>query len=164
MRISRLLLLTGVLVPAALNAQRSGMGRGGGRRQQPPDLRTKDLEQLNPAKIALDRRKDLELTADQVRRLDSLSRVYEAEAKNFGKALDTLQGIMQSATRSLRNNPQVNGANTMRDRPKSAKDSVERARRDGIDQSKADKDQERYTTAKNALGSTLLRIREAYDA
>jgi hypothetical protein len=167
MPLFRFCLVLALALPATSHAQRRdpgrGMARGGARRATPPELRTKDLETMSPARIALERRKDLDLTSDQATRLDSASRAYDLEAKDFGTAIDTLQGIMQKAERNLSGNPTVNGANVSRERPKSAKDSLARARNDSLDQAKADKDQERRMAAKNALASTLLKIREWYD-
>ena len=169
MRFFRFSLVLALLLPLALQAQRRrdparGSSGGNVRRFQPVELRTKDLESLNPAKIALERRKDLELTTDQAKRLDSAAEAYEGEAKEFGRGVDTLQNIMRDAERSLGNNPVVNGTNVRRNRPESAKDSVSRARNDSIDQAKADRDQERHRAARNALTTSLLKIREAYDA
>ena len=155
-------------LPATVTAQRGGYPsrgnvRGSNRREPPPGLRTKDLENLSPARIAIEREKDLGLSAEVAARLDSAARVYDLEARDFGRAVDTLQNIMEKAVRSLMDNPRGLGQRVSRDPPKSFKDSVERARNDSIDQAKADTDQERYMAAKDALGSTLLRIRTAYD-
>ena len=133
----------------------------GGRFQR---LKAKDLEYLGPAHIALDRKADLGLTATQTVQLDSAAKAYVLEAKDFGRAIDTLQNVMLDASRNLMGNPVANGMNLRRNRPETPKDSISQARKDSIDQLKADKDQERYMAAKNALTSTLLKIREWYDA
>jgi hypothetical protein len=159
-RFLRLTFVLAVIFPAALHAQR---GRGGGRRQAPPALKAKDLEYLSPATIALDRKRDLDLTAAQAVQLDSATKAYGRDAKDFGRAIDTLQGVMQEAMADLRNNPVANGTNVRRPRPESAKDSIKEARKDSVDQIKADADQQRFTSAKNALTSTLLKIRAWYD-
>lgn len=168
MRLFRFTLILSLALPALSLAQRGrdpsrGGGRGGSRRDPPPELRTKDLENLNPARIAIDRQKDLALTADETARLDSAARVYDLEAKEFGRGVDTLQNIMVNAVRNLMGNPRGLAPHVSRDPPKSPKDSIERARNDSTDQAKADRDQERYMAAHNALSSTLLRIRAAYD-
>ncbi len=168
MHFFRFSLIIALAFPATLAAQRGGYPsrgnvRGNSRREPPPELRTKDLENLNPAKIAIERQNDLGLSADAVGRLDSAAKAYDLEAKEFGRSVDTLQNIMERAVRSLLDNPRGLGPHISRDPPKSPKDSVERARKDSADQAKADRDQERYMAAKNALTSTLLRIRAAYD-
>jgi hypothetical protein len=168
MRLFRLSLILALTLPAALAAQRSrdpsrGNVRGTPRREPPPQLRTKDLENLNPARIAIERQKDLALTADETARLDSAAKAYDLEAKDFGKGIDTLQSIMGNAVRNLMGNPRGLAPHVSRDPPKSPKDSIGRARNDSTDQAKADRDQERYMAAHDALSSTLLRIRAAYD-
>lgn len=169
MRFFRLSLIVALVLPATLQAQGGrdpsrGNVRGNTRRDAPPELRTKDLEALNPARIAFERQKDLELTASQFSRLDTIAGAYDLEAKDFGKAIDTLQNVMQKAARSLMTNPKGNGPRVPRNPPTSTKDSISRARDDSTDQAKADRDQERYMAARNALTSTLLGIRESYDA
>lgn len=167
MQLFRISLIVALALPVTLAAQRGGYPsrgtRGSSRREPPPELRTKDLEQLNPARIAIERQKDLALTAEELARLDSAAKAYDLEAKDFGRAADTLQSIMEGAVRNLMGNPRGLAPHVPENPPKSPRDSVERARRDSIDQLKADKDQERYMAAKNALTSTLLRIRAAYD-
>jgi hypothetical protein len=167
MQLFRISLIIALALPATLAAQRGGYPsrgvRGGSRREPPPELRTKDLEQLNPARIAIERQKDLALTTQELTRLDSAAKAYDLEARNFGRAVDTLQNIMDGAVRNLMGNPRGLAPHVPQNPPSSPKDSVERARRDSIDQLKADKDQERYMAAKNALTATLLRIRAAYD-
>lgn len=168
MHLFRVSLILALTLPATLAAQRGDYpsrsnARGGNRREPPPELRTKDLEQLNPARIAVERQKDLALTPDELARLDSAARVYDLEAKDFGKGLDTLQGVMGGAVRNLMGNPKGLGRHAPENPPSSVKDSIARARRDSIDQAKADQEMERYNGAKNALTSTLLRIRAAYD-
>ena len=169
MRLFRFTLILSLALPALVLAQRGrdpsrGGGRGGTRRDPPPPtLRTKDLENLNPARIAIDRQKDLALTADETARLDSAAKAYDLQAKDFGKGIDTLQNIMGNAVRNLMGNPKGLAPHVSRDPPKSPKDSIGRARNDSTDQAKADRDQERYQAAHDALSSTLLRIRAAYD-
>jgi hypothetical protein len=169
MRFFRLSLIVALVLPATVQAQRGrdpsrGNVRGNTRRDQPSGPRTKDLEALNPARIAIERQKDLELTASQASRLDTIATAYDLEAKDFGKAIDTLQNVMRDAGRSLMNNPKGNGPRVSRNPPTSTKDSISRARNDSIDQANADRDQERYMAARNALATTLLKIRESYDA
>ena len=167
MRLFRTGLIIALALPVTLAAQRGGYPsrgvRGSTRREPPPELRTKDLEQLNPARIAIERQKDLALTAVELARLDSAAKAYDLEARDFGKGVDTLQNIMDGAVRNLMGNPRGLAPHIPQNPPSSPKDSIERARRDSIDQLKADKDLERYMAAKNALTSTLLRIRAAYD-
>jgi hypothetical protein len=169
MRLFRFTLILSLALPALVLAQRGrggqsrGNGRGGTRPEPRPELRTKDLENLNPARIAIDRQKDLALTTDETARLDSAAKAYDLQAKDFGKGIDTLQNIMVNAVRSLMGNPKGLAPHVSRDPPKSPKDSIGRARNDSTDQAKADRDQERYMAAHDALSSTLLRIRAAYD-
>lgn len=169
MRLLRFSLLIVFVLPATIQAQRGrdpsrGNVRGNARQAARPELKTKDLESLNPARIAIERQKDLELTASQASQLDSIAKAYDLEAKDFGRAADTLQNIMGDAARSLMGNPRGTGPRVPRNPPTSKKDSIGRARDDSLDQAKADKDQERYMVARRAFGTTLLKIREVYDA
>lgn len=167
MTLFRLGLIVALVLPGILPAQRRGPPRGnvrGDAQYAPPELTTKDLQNLNPAKIALEQRKDLGLSTDQLSRFDSLGKAFDLEAKNFGKAVDTLQDVMRKAIRHLTSDARSRAMRAPRDRPKSPKDSIERARSDSVDLAKIDREQERYMAARNALASTLLIIRETYDA
>src|SRR5258708_31142665 len=110
MHFFRFSLIIALAFPATLAAQRGGYPsrgnvRGNSRREPPPELRTKDLENLNPAKIAIERQNDLGLSADAVGRLDSAAKAYDLEAKEFGTSAGTLQNIIERAERNLFANP-----------------------------------------------------------
>jgi len=174
MRPVQFTLIVMLALPATVHAQRGGDGQRGGqppggsggvmtRQAATPELSAKDLVSLNPARIPVDRQKDLALSVDQAVRLDSIARAYDLDARDFAKAIDSLQNIMSKARRNIMNNARSAAAARTRDRPTSARDSIERARSDSIDQMNDDKEQERYRGGRNGLASTLLTIREAYD-
>lgn len=157
-----------LLLPSITNAQgRNPQGRPGETRRMtihedvPPELHAKDLESLDPARIALDQRKALALTAAQTDRLDSIRRAYDQHAADLGKALDTLQDILNRS----RHSAQQEIANRMMgsSRSSSERDSADRARADSIDRVKSDRERERTMAARNELGRILLGIRDGYD-
>ena len=94
-------------------AQRGG-GGGGGSRVQRGDkeadyslmngstikLSNKDLENISPIKLLIDKRKDLKLTDDQVNKLkDKEDKLKESMKPSFG-ALDSLRRIATPASRT----------------------------------------------------------------
>jgi hypothetical protein len=93
-------------------AQRGGGGGGGGRDRgtKPPDysamsgstikLSNKDIENVSPLKLLIDKRKDLKLTDDQLAKLkDQEDKLKESMKPSFG-ALDSLRRIATPAGRS----------------------------------------------------------------
>ena len=157
----RIALLLSLVLPMAGQAQQR---RGTMYDELPPELTPKDIIRLDPAQIAFDRQKELALSADQSRQLDSMARAYDRRVKSFGKALDTLQNalnkahkrIVQQAVDRMRAGP--------RRRPDSPRDSIERARSDSVDQAENDRDRVKASAARNALSELLLTIKEEYDA
>jgi hypothetical protein len=156
-----------LMVPCLAQAQRRDPARMPARQpilreEGPPDLKVRDLENLNPPRMIIDRAKELGLSADQKARLDSLSRTYTLATKNVGVAIDTLQNILdRDQRRALEARSRAMA--TRRDPPTSPRDSIERARSDSIDLAKADVERARVMAARNALGVVLLAIRERFD-
>ena len=170
MRLARFGLVAILALPVALAGQgRGGDRMGGGRgrgdfpgQQGPPQLKAKDFDQLNPARVAIERQQDLGLNADKARQLDTIAAAFTAEAKNFARSLDTLQSAMR-VPRDLAEYEARVGRTDTRDKPKSKKDSLDRARDDSLDRAKFDQKAERILAARRGLTSELLRIRTVYD-
>lgn len=140
-----------------------GRGRGNSPQQQgPAQLRAADFDQLNPAKVAIDRRQALALDDAKAHRLDSISVAYTAESKNFARSLDTLQKAMR-VPRDLAEYEARVGRTDTRDKPKTKKDSLNRARDDSLDRAKFDEKTERILAARRGFSSELLRIRAVYN-
>src|SRR5262252_647744 len=104
--------LTLPLLPAL--AQRGGGGGGGGSRVQRGDqqadysmmngstlkLSNRDLENISPIKLLIDKRKDLKLTDDQIAKLkDREDKLKESMKPSFG-ALDSLRRIATPTSRN----------------------------------------------------------------
>ena len=100
------------VLPLPALAQRGGGGGGGSRDRgtKPPDyssmngstlkLSNKDLENISPIKLLIDRRKDLKLTDDQLTKLkDKEDKLKESTKLAFG-ALDSLRRIATPTSRS----------------------------------------------------------------
>ena len=163
-------LLLVLALPGLADAQRSRDSDRGNRRpvvireDAPPEFRTKDLENLNPARMALDDKKTLNLSADQIRQLDSIARAFNLSAKAFGTAVESFQNVLNRTRRNAQNEARDRAMRRPRERPASPKDSSDRARNDSIDVAKSDKEWERAMGARNGLNATLLAIRVEYDA
>jgi hypothetical protein len=113
MRTSARILVALIVIPALAHAQRGGAG-GSSRVRGDPNadwkavlgangggirISGKDVENLNPIKLLVDKRKDLALSDDQVNRLKELqSKVVEQNQSSF-KALDSLRRESQPPAR-----------------------------------------------------------------
>jgi len=99
-----------VLIPAVASAQRGG-GRGsyGGDKQANYDgmrgsasmlqLSNRDVEDISPIKLLIDKRKDLKLADDRVKQLKDLEGKLKDKNEPSFKALDSLRKVMKpSAT------------------------------------------------------------------
>jgi hypothetical protein len=111
MTASRILILCLALMPAVASAQRGGGGGGGGGRvrgEKEADwnsitngnkgglkLSNRDVEDMSPIKLLIDKRKDLKLKDEQVDRLKELEgKLKETNAPSFS-ALDSLRKAAQ---------------------------------------------------------------------
>jgi hypothetical protein len=92
-----------LIVPMIATAQ-GGMGRmGGGRRggrgesgnesAKEGQLKSDDIQKMNPAKVLLDKRKDLNLDDAQKTQLESVANRYEWNTRVFVGVVDSLQGV-----------------------------------------------------------------------
>ena len=157
-----------LLVAASAGAQRGGGGGGRSRVQVrevlPPELKTKDLFQLGPSRRLMEHSKELGLTPDQTKLLDSIGKAYESTMRSYGTSLDTLGGQIDHGRRDAMDAALEERERQYRDRPSSAKDSAERAKSDSIKTAKADVKRENLMKARAAFGAVLLEIRSAYDA
>lgn len=92
-----------LIVPALLPAQ----GRGGGRRSgrgggdesgrgaaKANHLSADDIQKLNPAKVLLDKRKDLKIDDGQKAQLETIANRYDWNTRVFVAMADSLDGLM----------------------------------------------------------------------
>jgi hypothetical protein len=98
-----------MIVPTIVVAQRGGGGgrRGGGGRGESGgasakagELKSDDIEKLNPAKILLDKRKDLKIDDAQKAQLETIATRYEWNTRVFVTKVDSIQGVAGSEKRS----------------------------------------------------------------
>ena len=98
-----------ILIPAIASAQRGGSSSGGSgssrvRGEPTADWRavlgansggirisSRDIENISPLKLLVDKRKDLKLSDDQVNRLKDLQTKFTAQNQDSFKALDSLR-------------------------------------------------------------------------
>ncbi len=110
MRARHVTLLAFIMVlPSFAAAQRGGggmggMGRSGGRRPggsggesrgENAGLSNKDLEEISPIKLLIDKRKDLKLEDAKVKGLKQLESAMKKQNEPFFKALDSLRDEMK---------------------------------------------------------------------
>jgi hypothetical protein len=169
MRLGRFAVLAMVVVPVVLAGQggrgerpAGGRGRGAPQQQGPPQLKAGDFDQLSPAKVAVDHRLTLALDDAKAHRLDSIAIAFSAETKNFARALDTLQNAMRVPRDLGEYEARVSRTDT-RDKPKTKKDTLDRARNDSLDRVKFDAMGERILAARRGMTAELLTIRGTYD-
>jgi len=163
----RLALLFLATVAASSGAQGGGQRRaifGGSGDERPPALRAGEIVRLSPARVTLERAREISLTPDQFRRIDSLGRAYELSAKEFGRALDTLDGVIDRSRRDVLRDRMNAAEKRNRRRPENVRDSIDQARSDSIDQHKFDEHFASGTAAQNARSTVVLSTREAFDA
>jgi hypothetical protein len=113
MRPTKIALLSLVLVPAVALAQRGGAGGSSKVRGDPKadwnsvenankgvKLSNRDLENISPIKLLIDKKKDLKLSDDQVNKLKELDgKLKETNDPSF-KVLDSLRRAAQPPLRS----------------------------------------------------------------
>ncbi len=98
------------LIPVVASAQRGGGGAGGSRVRGDPKadwqsvlgsnsggikLSNRDVENISPIKLLIDKRKDLKLTDDQLNRLKEFDTKLKDENKDSFQALDSLRRMAQ---------------------------------------------------------------------
>jgi hypothetical protein len=101
---TRVAVLVLALVPASVFAQRGGGGRGGrmgggeegghGGGSSMLRLSNGDVEEMSPIKRLIDKRKDLNLTGDQVKQLKDLESEMKTRNEHLFKQLDSLRKDM----------------------------------------------------------------------
>lgn len=102
---TRVAVLVLALMPATVFAQRGGGGRGGGRMGSGDEgshgggtsmlrLSNGDVEEMSPIKRLIDRRKDLNLTGDQVKQFKDLETEMKQRNEHLFKQLDSLRKDM----------------------------------------------------------------------
>ncbi|HEY9228722.1 MAG TPA: hypothetical protein VIP11_18870, partial [Gemmatimonadaceae bacterium] len=105
---TRLVFTVLILSPVALFAQRGGGGGGGGRTrgEQRADfgavmnanagglaLSNRDVEEISPLKLLIDKRKDLKLSDDQVKAFKELESKLKDDLRESFRALDSLRRV-----------------------------------------------------------------------
>ena len=107
------ILVTLVLIPAVAYAQRGGSAGSSRVRGEPTanwkavlgansggiKLSSKDIENISPLKLLVDKRKDLQLADDQVNQLKDLQTRLTAQNQDSFKALDSLRRESQPPAR-----------------------------------------------------------------
>jgi hypothetical protein len=101
----RFLIVSLLLAPSIALAQRGGGSRGGGGNRTPnsdfppmpsgPSLRTRDLEDMSPVKLLIDKRKDLKLTDAQLSALKASEQPLKARNEPIFKTVDSLVGKLR---------------------------------------------------------------------
>jgi hypothetical protein len=101
---TRVAVLVLALVPASVFAQRGGGGRGGrmgggeegghGGGSSMLRLSNGDVEEMSPIKRLIDKRKDLNLTGDQVKQFKDLESEMKTRNEHLFKQLDSLRKDM----------------------------------------------------------------------
>ena len=102
---TRVAVLILALMPATVFAQRGGGGRGGGRTGGGDEgsqgggssmlrLSNGDVEEMSPIKRLIDKRKDLNLTGDQLKQFKDLESEMKLRNENLFKQLDSLRKDM----------------------------------------------------------------------
>lgn len=112
---------------AQLRAQRGGMGGGmgggGGRRgggsgfpsrgaDAPKALNEDDLAKADPARVLLDKAKDLKLTDGQKQALDTIAKRYDWNTRLFAKQVDSLNTAMRTEILKRRGTASTTGSTT----------------------------------------------------
>ncbi len=97
-----------VLIPTLASAQRRGGSRSTG--NDKPDwnelggksgglqLSNRDVENISPIKLLIDKRKDLKLTDDQLKQIKDLDGKLKEQNQPLFKALDSLRTAMRSSS------------------------------------------------------------------
>ncbi len=104
----RLLLVTLLLAPSIALAQRGGGSRAGARTPNNdfpalpsgPQLRTRDLEDMSPIKLLVDKHKDLKLTDAQITALKASEPALKTKNEPLFKIVDSLVGRMRPSLNS----------------------------------------------------------------
>ena len=102
---ARLIISAAIMIVPTIVAAQRGMGGAGGRRgiggrgesdnqsAKPNQLKSDDIEKLNPAKILLDKRKALKIDGAQEARLETIASRYAWNTRVFVSVVDSLQGV-----------------------------------------------------------------------
>jgi len=72
---------------------RGGRGESGSESTKEGQLKADDIQKLNPAKVLLDKRKDLKIDDAQKARLETIANRYDWNSRVFVAVVDSLQGI-----------------------------------------------------------------------
>jgi hypothetical protein len=72
---------------------RGGRGESGGESTKEGQLKSDDIQKLNPAKVLLDKRKDLKIDDAQKAQLETIANRYDWNTRVFVAVVDSLQGI-----------------------------------------------------------------------
>jgi hypothetical protein len=72
---------------------RGGRGESGTESTKEGQLNADDIKKLNPAKVLLDKRKDLKIDDTQKAQLETIANRYDWNSRVFVAVVDSLQGI-----------------------------------------------------------------------
>jgi hypothetical protein len=114
------------------------------------------VERLSPARVILDRAKELKLEAARMAALDSLRRAFDDSAKHLANDVKKYQRAITTPPPLLKRPPEG--------KPETRKDSLERAKLDSTNRLKSDAYFETVTAGRRDLAATLLALKELFDA
>jgi len=157
MRFTLLLLALGLAAPVG-GQPRGARGRPAIRAepQEGIPFSRKDIERLGPSRLVLDRRDALKLDKTQIARLDSLRKAFETRAGRLADSVKQNQRAITTPPPLLKRPPE--------EKPQTHKDSVSRAKLDSTNRVKRDAYFATVTTGRRDLSSTLLALKELFDA
>lgn len=144
---TRLVLLALIAGPVAAFAQFRGA--------EGVPVRSGDIERLNPAGIAIDRRKELRLDQVQLKTLDTLRKAFDRDGKRMADSIRLSQRKITTPPPLLRRPPDG--------KPESRKDSLARARLDSTNRVKRDRYFDEVTTGRRDLATILLALKDLFD-
>lgn len=154
MSLIRPILLTLFVISAPLAAQGRRGPQGGYPRYE--EFRSRDIEELGPARLIAERSKELALDKPQLGKLEEMRKAFDADAKRWANDIKRMHRVLLSRPPMIQ--PRSDA------KPETAKDSVKRARRDSTDRATLDAYSESQAKARRELGETMLKIRAAYDS
>lgn len=143
-----LVVLTLLTVPAIASSQsgKFGGGKGGADANWDAikggsagvDLSAKDVENISPIKLIVDKRKDLKLSDEQLNKVKAIDEALKGKNEPLFKALDSLRKASKA--------PPMN--------PNSSKE---------VQQAQQEEDRARLTAAKREMSGTVKDIRDNYE-
>jgi hypothetical protein len=157
MRYLRLVLVPVLIVPGMASAQRQNAPRFIPRSTSATfEIKAGDFEELGPARIVIESRKELGLDAAQMTQLEELRKAFDTDAKRWADDIKRQHKTLLAAPPTLKRPPE--------EKPRTHKDSVSRERLETSNREKTDRYLEGQAAARRDLSEAMLKIRAAYDA